>query len=331
MRRLRSTLPDPVSLVPTMRMLHAGHISLIRLAAVQTKSIIVSIYVNPTQLAAGERDTYPSRLAADVEALEHLNQELQLEDGYSGRIRAAFAPTDEDMYPGMSPSSTNFSAGLGSYVTISPLASRLEGADQPYHFVGVATVCLKLFNVVKPHGAYFGEKDFQQTVVIKKLVRDLLLDIEIVVGKTVREADGLALSSRNSYLGTRRRKVASVLWKALCAGALAFRETGEIQSEAILELCRLEVKKEQMIQERLKPCERAGFEVLYFGLSDLESLADAEEIDKGKGGLLSGAIRMLPLEVVPPGESTGLDGDQGHIRLIDSIVLQPTNTAVMKV
>lgn len=146
-------------------------------------------------------------LGLDVVALEQVDDELRRKG--QGRIKAVFAPTDKEIYPFLD--SADVGNGLGGYVTISPLAGRLEGADQPTHFIGVATVCLKLLNAVKPHKAYFGEKDFQQTIIVKRLVEDFLVDVEVLVGETVREEDGLAVSSRNVFLGSRRRKVATVL------------------------------------------------------------------------------------------------------------------------
>lgn len=320
MRRFRSTLSGSVSLVPTMGMLHAGHISLIRLAAEQTDAIVVSIYANPTQFAtAKERASYPSTLDADVAVLARLDDELRQKR--QGRIGGVFAPTDEEMYPYLE--STDIANGLGAFVTISPLARRLEGADQPSHFNGVATVCMKLFNAVKPHKAFFGEKDFQQTVVIRRLVRDFLIDVEVVVGETVREEDGLALSSRNVFLGSRRRKIATVLWTALRAAAKVYYG-GETGREKILAGCLTEARMEQNMQEQMNECERAGFEILYFNLSDLDSVEDVEDVDPGKGALLSGAIRMLPLEGATQAENIGWRSGTDCVRLIDSIVLKPT-------
>ena len=319
MRLLRATLPGLVSLVPTMGMLHEGHKSLIRLAAQQTQCVIVSIYVNLAQLAdATEKASYPAQLDSDVAALQHLDEELA-EHG-RGRIKGVFAPTDEEMYPYKG--STDIANGLGTFITISPLARRLEGADQPTHFVGVATICMKLFNAVRPHNAYFGEKDFQQTLLIKRLVKDMLLDVQIIVGKTVREQDSLAMSSRNVALGCRRRKVATVLWKALSYAATAYRD-GEIRREKILALCFSEAREEQRKQEQMTKVERVRFEIIYFALSDLETVDELEEVDPRQGALLSGAIRMLPLEVESPSEGSNECIRMDPVRLIDSVVLEP--------
>ncbi|CAF9939686.1 MAG: pantothenate synthase [Heterodermia speciosa] len=349
MRTLRSTLPAPVALVPTMGMLHPGHLSLIRLAASSSRSIIISIYVNPTQLSPAARRSYPATLEADVALLESLDAELERdgEEGGrmgAGRIEAVFAPEDEEMYPCLERTeplltkeadaaavtdatdvvATDDDAGWsskGSFVNVAPLADgRLEGINQPYHFIGVATVCLKLFNAVKPHRAIFGAKDYQQTVIVKTMVRDLLLDLEILVGETVRDADGLAVSSRNVYLGRRRRRVAPVLWRALCAARDAYRD-GEGRRARLLERAAQEVSEERKRQWALETRDRVEFDVLYFEVSDLHSLESVERVDTSKGALLSGAIQMLPLEDIDTAEDAGRLNGRDSVRIIDSIVL----------
>ena len=322
MRELRSSLSDSISLVPTMGMLHSGHMSLIRLAAAQTDSVIVSIYVNPTQLATEERKAYPSVLKEDLTLLERVDGELCLQG--QGRIKGVFAPKDEEMYPNMSPADA--SKILGSHVIISPLVEKLEGADRPFHFVGVATICLKLFNVIKPQKAIFGEKDFQQTVTIKRLVMDFLMDIEIVVGVTIREADGLAISSRNMFLGSRRRKIAAVLWTALSEGAKALRE-GECRGQNIIEKCELEVKRVQTLQEELGSAERVRLHTHCFRLSDVNTLEDIEEMSAGQRALLSGALQILPIEQNLPVETGSQYDAMDSIRLIDSMVLEASRTS----
>ena len=321
MRQLRSTLRSPVSLVPTMGMLHHGHMSLIHLAASQSCSVVVSVYVNPTQLSPADRATYPSTLEADVEALEQLNEELRRE-GLDGRIEGVFAPGDGEMYP----NPMDLAKGRGTHVNVAPLADgRLEGKGQPLHFIGVATVCMKLFNVVRPHKTYFGEKDYHQTVIIKRMVDDFLLDLDVVVGGTVREDDGLAVSSRNTYLGSRRRKVAIVLWRSLRTAAECYWE-GEGSRQKILDCCSQEAEHEQARQKQLEKRGGVGFQVLYFALSDLATLEDVEEVDRSQGALLSGAIRMLPLTEMSSSEDIGCGYGKASIRLIDSIILLPDQT-----
>ena len=141
--------------------------------------------------------------------LSDLDREIAVDGGNLGKIAAVFAPTTEVMYPSGRPGQEV--DAKGSFVTITPVAELLEGASRPTFFRGVATVCMKLFNIVTPERVYFGQKDVQQTVVIKKLVKDFCMDMKVVIGETQREHDGLALSSRNVYLGTRRRRVATVL------------------------------------------------------------------------------------------------------------------------
>ena len=330
MRHLRSTLPAPVALVPTMGMLHRGHLSLIRLAASRSRSVIVSVYINPTQLYPADRNSYPSSLEADVEMLQLLNEELGRERAGVGKIEGVFAPADGEMYPNSATGSdlTVDGGGRGTYVNVAPLADgRLEGINQPHHFIGVATVCLKLFNVVRPHEGYFGEKDYQQTVIVKRMVEDLLLDLEVVLSETVREADGLAVSSRNVYLGSRRRKVAVVLWRALCVAHESYKncegETGEL-----LATCSRQASDEQDRQNALRKCDRVSFNVIYFELSDLDSLEKIERVDLSKGALLSGAIQMLPLEDISTSEDVGWRDGRDSIRLIDSIILQPSRDTI---
>ena len=324
MRRLRSSLPQPVALVPTMGMLHCGHVALVRLAAQRAVSVIVSVYVNPTQLAPGEQDTYPSTLSQDVEMLERLNEELQRngigagdhQHRHHGRIVAVFAPTTEEMYP----HSTELHGGRCGHVIISPfLTDRLEGKGLPAHFVGVTTVCLKLFVVVTPQLAVFGEKDYQQTIVVKRLVEEFLLDVEIVVAETVREVDGLAVSSRNVYIGPKRREIAVVLWRALRAGAETYR-SGRRRRTEILGACEKETADEQERLHLMKRSDQVGFEVLYFGLSECQTLDDVEEVNTVEGAILSGAIELLPLENTHSADAESWDISRS-VRLIDSIVL----------
>jgi pantoate--beta-alanine ligase len=193
-RKLRASLPTPLGLVPTMGYLHEGHLSLVRKAIADNASVAVSIFVNPIQFAPGEDfGTYPRDLERDLSLLEN-------ED-----VSAVFAPSADEMYPD----------GFSSRVEVERLTRLLEGACRPGHFAGVTTVVAKLFNIVQPARAYFGQKDAQQAMVIKKMVADLDMNLKVVVLPTVRESDGLAVSSRNSYLSDEERQAAPVLYRAL--------------------------------------------------------------------------------------------------------------------
>ena len=318
-RTLLETKSTSIGLVPTMGALHPGHLSLIRLAAQENTHVIVSIYVNPTQFGVSEDlSSYPKTWDADLRLLRELDSELKRTPGH-GTLEAVFAPTTKEMYPTLPPDSRL--DGVGSFVHITPLANLLEGKTRPVFFRGVATVCMKLFNIVAPSRVYFGQKDVQQTVVIKRMVKDFHLDLEVRVAGTEREGDGLAMSSRNVYLGERRRRVGSVLVRALRAaqGAYVWGEKGrgEVLAPAwrVLERVRAE-------QDALSPERRASIEVDYISLADPETLEEVEEVDVKRGAVLSGAVKMLPVEVVREGERVGLGGDRGVVRLIDNIILE---------
>jgi len=199
-RALRST-GKRVVLVPTMGALHAGHLELIRAAKAKGDAVVItSIFVNPLQFSADEDlDAYPRTFDADCDLLRAAGVEL------------VFAPRVSDMYPN----------GPRTTVHPGPLGAELEGASRPTHFAGMLTVVLKLLNIAAPMEAYFGEKDYQQLTLIRQMVRDLDLDIRIVGVPTVRESDGLAMSSRNRYLDPAQRELATTLSAALVAGAYA--------------------------------------------------------------------------------------------------------------
>jgi pantoate--beta-alanine ligase len=183
-----------IGLVPTMGALHIGHVSLIEAAARQTDFVVVSIFVNPTQFGPGEDlQEYPRPFEQDLRICR--------EQG----VDVVFAPTPAEMYPG-----ENF-----TWVTVEKLTESLCGQFRPGHFRGVATVCAKLFNIVQPDVAFFGQKDAQQAVVIRRMVADLDMPLAIVVCPTVREPDGLAMSSRNQYLSPSQRKDAAYIYKSL--------------------------------------------------------------------------------------------------------------------
>ena len=196
LKALRPSWARPVGLVPTMGFLHQGHIELVRSARSESGTVVVSIFVNPTQFGPSEDlGRYPRAFERDTDMLR------------AEGVDAVFAPAPTEMYP----------EGFSSWVDVEDVTSSLEGASRPGHFRGVATVCNKLFNIVDPERAYFGQKDAQQVAVIRRMVRDLDMNLDIVVVPTVRELDGLAMSSRNSYLDVRERAAATVLHRALVA------------------------------------------------------------------------------------------------------------------
>ncbi|HET8587408.1 MAG TPA: pantoate--beta-alanine ligase [Candidatus Limnocylindria bacterium] len=191
-----------VGLVPTMGAFHEGHLSLMRAARAENDVVLVSLFVNPTQFGPGEDlDRYPRDVARD----------LELADGMGADV--LFVPAPEEMYP----------PGFQTWVEVEDLGSALEGAVRPGHFRGVATVCLKLFNIVQPDRAYFGQKDAQQVAVLRRMLRDLDLPLELRVLPIVRDPDGLALSSRNAYLSHAQRAAALALPRALAAGYRAWQ------------------------------------------------------------------------------------------------------------
>ncbi len=197
--------------VPTMGYLHEGHLSLVRRAREENGRVAASIYVNPTQFAPTEDlASYPRDLERDLALLEAENVDL------------VFTPSDEIMYP----------SDFQTTVILSKVTKPLEGASRPTHFAGVATVVGKLFNIVQPDRAYFGQKDAQQTVVLRQMVRDLNFDLDLIICPIVREPDGLAMSSRNKYLNPDERKAALVLSRALQQANAAF-EKGERDANAL--------------------------------------------------------------------------------------------------
>jgi pantoate--beta-alanine ligase len=216
-RAARSALPGRRwGLVPTMGYLHAGHLSLVKRARTENDHAAVSIFVNPTQFGPNEDlAAYPRDLDRDLSLLEPLGVDL------------VFNPSPEVMYP----------ANYQTYVTVEDVTKDLEGASRPGHFRGVATVVTKLFNIVGAERAYFGQKDAQQAIVIQRMVQDLNMPIEIIICPTQREADGLALSSRNTYLDADQRRAAPVLYRALCAAKEAF-DRGERDGDHLRSIMR---------------------------------------------------------------------------------------------
>lgn len=259
-----------IGLVPTMGALHPGHLSLVLTSKSECDATVVSIFVNPTQFAPNEDfDKYPRTLSADVELLRQI-------DG----VDFVFAPSSEAMYP----------TGFESTVHVGGLTRILEGEFRPTHFDGVTTVVQKLMNTAGADRAYFGQKDFQQAAVIRKMVRDLNMPVEVVVCPIIREPDGLAMSSRNRYLTKERRKEALVLYEAL--GEAEYRiHAGERNAETI----RGEIR--QMI-ERIPDTK-----IDYIALVDPDSLAEISNIAGNVAILL--AVRF------------------GEVRLIDNMIVQP--------
>nr|WP_279231920.1 pantoate--beta-alanine ligase [Thermus hydrothermalis] len=267
---LRAALPrEGVGFVPTMGYLHAGHLALVERARAENPFVVVSIFVNPLQFGPGEDyHRYPRDLERDQALLEAAGVDL------------LFAPSVEEMYP----------KGFATRVQVEgPLTALWEGEVRPGHFQGVATVVARLFLLVGPRRAYFGEKDYQQLLVIRKMVRDLGFPLEVVGVPTVREEDGLALSSRNVYLSPERRKKATVLYRALSAMREVAKEGGSVAEalragEAVL-------------------AEVPEFRKDYLALVDPETLLPLSDWVKGARGIVAGRfpeVRLIDnLEVYP--------------------------------
>jgi pantoate--beta-alanine ligase len=254
--------------VPTMGALHAGHISLVRAARRQCDVVAVSIFVNPTQFGPKEDfSKYPRTFERDRELLE------------AEGVAILFAPSDQEMYP----------AGATTFVTVEGLSEKLCGRSRPGHFRGVTTVVAKLFNIVAPNLAFFGQKDAAQVAIIRRMVRDLHLDVEIVVCPIVREPDGLALSSRNAYLDPQQRQQATVLYRSLMR-VQALADGGESKSDRLIAAA-LEVFRQQP-EVRLD----------YFEIVDRDTLEPVA--DTAQGALVAVAAFV------------------GTTRLIDNILLR---------
>src|SRR5512133_608224 len=267
LRSARLSLAGTLGLVPTMGYLHEGHLSLIRRAREECDHVVVSIFVNPTQFGPKEDlAKYPRDLERDSRLIEPYTDLL-------------WTPTAEIMYP----------QGYQTWVEVEMMTLPLEGAMRPGHFRGVTTVVAKLFNAVQPHKAYFGQKDAQQAAVIRQMVRDLNFPIEIVVCPIVREADGLAMSSRNVYLDPDQRKAATVLSRSLSAAKEAY-ENGENNADQLRQAMKDVLASEPLAQMQYVSC------------ADYETLEELEVVNKK--ALLSMAVYF------------------GKTRLIDNFVLE---------
>ena len=244
MRALRRAMTGAVGLVPTMGYLHEGHLALVRAARERDDHVVVSIFVNPTQFGPGEDfERYPRDEERDLALLRKEGADVVL------------LPSVDEMYP----------EGDSTFVEVKGVTEVLEGACRPGHFRGVTTVVGKLLSIVQPHRAYFGQKDAQQLAVIHKLVRDLHFDVEIVAVPTVREQDGLAMSSRNAYLSPRERAAALVLSKALRRAEELFA-AGEREAERLREAMREVIAQEPLAQ------------VDYVSVADTETLRELDDV-----------------------------------------------------
>lgn len=244
-RKIRREQDRTVGLVPTMGALHEGHLSLVREARRMCDVVVVSVFVNPTQFGPGEDfEHYPRDLTKDTALLTDYN------------VDYIFAPPVEEIYP----------KGFATYVNVEGLSEQLEGASRPGHFRGVATVVTVLLNTIRPDFAFFGQKDAQQALVIRRLVKDLAFDTEIVILPIVREDSGLAISSRNLYLTTEEQKSATVLHKALVQAKQAFKD-GERNAGRIADLIRQTVESEP----------RARLD--YVTIADADTLEKVDRVD----------------------------------------------------
>ncbi len=254
--------------VPTMGALHDGHISLVKRAKTENDVAIASIFLNPLQFGPSEdMGKYPRDIEEDI-------RKLRKED-----IDILFLPDNNLMYP----------QGFSTHIEVDAISERLCGKFRPGHFRGVATIVAKLFNIINPTRAYFGQKDFQQTVIIKRMAKDLNFDTDIVACPTVREQDGLAMSSRNTYLDNEQRRAANILYRCLSEASESVR-SGMTSGEKIRELLSEALSAEPLISQ-----------IDYASVYDPETL---EEVDEIKGGVLfAAAVRI------------------GNTRLIDNILL----------
>jgi len=268
MKRLRQQIAGTVGFVPTMGFLHEGHLSLVRQARSENLSVVVSIFVNPTQFGPQEDfSRYPRDLERDLALLEKDGADI------------VFMPLVAEMYP----------PGFNSWIEVAGVTGRLEGASRPDHFRGVTTIVTKLFNIVQPTRAYFGQKDAQQATVIKKMVVDLDMNLEVITLPTEREPDGLAMSSRNTYLNPEERRAALVLYRALALAQQLWAQ-GEKDAEKI--------RREMLTLIQKQPLAK----VEYVSIADTGTLDELDTVSSP--ALVSLAVRI------------------GRTRLIDNVVLE---------
>lgn len=257
-----------VGLVPTMGALHNGHMALVRDSVMENDLTVASIFVNPAQFGPGEDlDNYPRDTDSDLSKLREAGVDI------------LFMPSASEMYD----------QGFSTFVDVGPITAKLCGAFRPTHFRGVATVVTKLFNIVSPARAYFGQKDYQQVLVIRKIARELNMPVDVVGCPTIRESDGIAMSSRNAYLSEAQRSAAPVLYRALSAAAEALKG-GDTSPQGARVMMEDMIKAESLIDE-----------VQYIGCYDPDTLDWLEEFSGG--ALLAGAIKI------------------GRTRLIDNVLV----------
>ncbi len=267
-KQLRRKLAEPIGFVPTMGYLHDGHLALVKQARAENASVVVSIFVNPMQFGPQEDFTsYPRNIQRDLAMLE------------KGKTDIVFIPSATEMYP----------LRFTSWVDVEKVTERLEGAARPGHFRGVTTVVAKLFNIVQPTKAYFGQKDAQQAIVIRKMVADLNMNLEVVTCPTVREPGGLAMSSRNTYLKPNERKAAVVLYQALRLAQQLYSQ-GQRDAEKIRQEMRALIQKQPLAI------------IDYISIADNDTLEELDEIKPP-------ALVSLVVKIGKP-------------RLVDNVVLE---------
>ncbi len=252
-----------VGLVPTMGALHDGHMAIVRSAVMENDLTVVSIFVNPTQFGPGEDlDKYPRDLDADITKLREAGVDI------------LFMPSVDSMY----------GEGFSTFIDVGPIAARLCGAFRPIHFRGVATVVAKLLNIVNPERAYFGQKDYQQFLILDTMARELDMPVDMVMCPTIRERDGLAMSSRNAYLSVEQRQAAPVLYRALSAAAetLKSAEASPLRAKSMMEDM---LRAEPLVDE-----------VQYIGCYDPQTLQWLEEFSGS--ALMAGAIKIGPTRLI---------------------------------
>ncbi len=271
--RACSEFSRPLGLVPTMGALHDGHLALVERARRENQAVVATIFVNPTQF--GPQDDLSSYPRDEKRDLDMLRQ---------GGVDIVFAPGVEEIYP----------PGFDTWVDVGKLGDRLEGAHRPGHFRGVATVVTKLFSLVRPDRAYFGQKDGQQLAVIRRLVRDLNLGLEIVAVPTVRDPDGLAQSSRNAYLTSSQRDAAPVVYRSLCQAERLW-SSGVRDAETLRRKVRAVLEGEPLVES-----------IDYASVADAESL---DELDQLQGPGQSRAMVSVAVRI-------------GRTRLIDNVILE---------